>query len=94
MSNPNLQQIPSKRKDIKKFFISSFEGGFIVQADLSQAELRILAIESEEPFLIKAYKEGRDIHREVAGLVLGKPTEEVADDERQAAKQKRQDYPY
>ena len=84
--SPNLQNIPTKEKIIKNFFIPTDPNGFFVQLDLSQMELRILAIVSQEPFLLKAYKEGRDVHSEVAALLLNKKLEDVTEEERYKAK--------
>jgi len=84
--NPNLQNIPTDDKVIKKFFIPTDPKGYIVQFDFSQAELRILTVYSREPFLIKAYKENKDIHREVAALLNDKPVDKITDDERSKAK--------
>ena len=73
-SNPNLQNIPIKSelgKKIRKAFTSSFDKGFILSADYSQIELRILAHMSEDPVLIKAFKDGEDIHKRTAMEIYG-----------------------
>lgn len=38
----------------------------LVQLDYSQAELRVLALLSEDPWLIQVYKDGKDLHDAVA----------------------------
>uniref|UniRef100_A0A6M3K142 Putative DNA polymerase n=3 Tax=viral metagenome TaxID=1070528 RepID=A0A6M3K142_9ZZZZ len=85
-SEPNLENIP-RDGDIKRMFISSFPKGWIWQADYSQIELRVLAHYSNDKNLIRAFEEGRDIHREVASKVFHKPYDEVTDKERKFTKQ-------
>jgi len=57
-----------------------------VSADYSQIELRILAHLSGDEALIKAFNEGKDIHRFTAAEVLGKSQDEVTSEERSHAK--------
>ena len=84
--NPPMQTIP-REGDIKKIFISRFPGGKLIQADGSQMELRVMANESRDPRLIRAYLENRDLHRETAAKVFGKPEDEITLQERKYAKQ-------
>jgi len=88
VADPNLQNLPSKYKDVKGFFIPTDcrNGGMIVQLDFSQAELRVLACYSKDKTLIDAYAHDRDVHSEVAALVLKKSIEEVTKDDRTIAK--------
>ena len=55
-------------------------------ADYSQIELRVAAEISQDSRMIAAYKQGQDLHKLTASLIMDKPLEEVTDDERQAAK--------
>ena len=57
-----------------------------MSADYSQIELRILAHLSGDEALIKAFNEGKDIHRFTAAEVLGKSQDEVTSEERSHAK--------
>ena len=85
---PNLQNIPIRSelgRKIRHAFIAE-KGNRIVAADYSQIELRILAHVTRDPHLIEAFAAGEDIHRATASRVLGKPQEEVNDDERAMAK--------
>jgi DNA polymerase-1 len=68
-ANPNLQNIPKKGDggDIRKVFVAD-KGYYIVRTDLSQFEYRLLAHFSEDPFLMEAYKAGRDLHKETGEL--------------------------
>lgn len=67
--SPNLQQIPRK-KEIKNIF-SSREGYTLLEADFSQAELRVLAILSDDPRLKTIYLEGLDVHNITAEQIFG-----------------------
>ena len=87
-SNPNLQNIPTRTafsRQIRQAFLPK-EGWQLVAADYSQVELRILAHLSEEPILIKAYRENDDVHRLTASLLFDKEKEEISADERRIAK--------
>jgi DNA polymerase I-like protein with 3'-5' exonuclease and polymerase domains len=70
-SNPNLQQItqdPEYRHPFK-----AQNGGKIISADYGQIELRIMAAQSRDPGLVKAFTEGIHIHRQTCNLVFGEP---------------------
>jgi DNA polymerase-1 len=85
-SNPNLQNIPIRTefsRQIRKAFLPE-EGWLMVSADYSQIELRILAHLSQEPVLIEAYNNNRDVHTVTAQLLFEK--EEVTPDERRFGK--------
>ena len=86
---PNLQNIPVREdegKEIRKLFISSFENGYIVSADYSQIELRLLAHFSECKPLVDAFNNGEDIHTLTASQVFGVKIEEVTSQMRRSAK--------
>jgi len=85
-SNPNLQNIPIRTefsRQIRKAFLPE-AGWLMVSADYSQIELRILAHLSQEPVLIEAYNNNRDVHTVTAQLLFEK--EEVTPDERRFGK--------
>lgn len=87
-SDPNLQNIPVRTAEgrrIRQAFIAP-PGWRVVAADYSQIELRIMAHLSEDAGLLKAFAQGRDIHRATAGEVFGCPIEQVTADQRRAAK--------
>jgi len=88
-SNPNLQNIPIRSelgRRIRKGFVSSHRDGWILTADYSQIELRILAHLSEDEALIEAFNAGQDVHRATASLIFGVAPEQVEPDQRSAAK--------
>lgn len=88
-SGPNLQNIPIKTEEgrkIRKAFIPSDKKNILLSADYSQIELRVLAHFSEDENLIKAFKEGLDIHSFTAGLVFGVKENDVTSEMRNMAK--------
>jgi len=88
-SNPNLQNIPVKTdigRKIRGAFIPSFKNGFVLSADYSQIELRILAHLSKDPMLSEAFNSGLDIHTHTASLIFGCDESKVDDTMRTQAK--------
>lgn len=86
--DPNLQNIPVRTDEgrrIRQAFIAR-DGYCIMAADYSQIELRIMAHLSQDKGLLKAFAEGKDIHRATAAEVFGVPLEEVTGDQRRSAK--------
>lgn len=80
-SRPNMQNVPTKRKDVYKLrnlFIAG-KGKSLIVADYSQIELRMEAHLSKDPAMIKAFKEGKDLHSLTAKAVykLKEPLEEI-----------------
>ena len=62
-SNPNLQNIPKGGKsDVKKVFVSRFEGGKIIQSDFTALEVYVQAILTNCRQLIEDLKAGLDMH--------------------------------
>jgi|GEM_PF-2324448 len=68
-AEPNLQNIP--RDPMLRGMFGAPPGRILVEADLSQAELRVLAHLSGDAFLRQVYAEGRDLHSEMAASVFG-----------------------
>ncbi|MBN1405445.1 MAG: DNA polymerase I [Candidatus Omnitrophica bacterium] len=88
-SSPNLQNIPIKTEEgkrIRKAFIPSQKERFILSADYSQIELRILAHLSQDAELIEAFKKKADIHRHTASLIFNCAESEVTQTQRAQAK--------
>ena len=87
-TEPNLQNIPMRMelgRKIRKVFVPK-TGCFLMDADYSQIELRVLAHMSEDEELIQAYQMDQDIHRITASKVFNTPFEEVTDLQRRNAK--------
>ena len=88
-SEPNLQNIPIKTKlgrEIRKAFIPGEKGMELIAADYSQIELRVLAHLSADKKLIKAFKDGEDVHRFTASLIFDCDIKDVDEKMRSAAK--------
>jgi len=87
-SDPNLQNIPIRTEEgrrIRRAFIAP-RGYRIVAADYSQIELRIMAHLSADAGLLKAFREGQDVHRATAAEVFEVDLDEVSGDQRRKAK--------
>ncbi len=72
-TNPNVQNIPVRTelgREIRAAFIPA-PGNVLLSADYSQIELRLMAHFSEDPLLLKAYRENVDIHTLTASEVFG-----------------------
>ena len=86
---PNIQNIPIRTEDgrlIRSAFVPSFEGGFIVSADYSQIELRILAEVSNCESMINDFNNGMDFHTVTASKIYDEKIEDVNKDMRRIAK--------
>lgn len=88
--NPNLQNIPIRTemgKEIRKAFVPRDKNYFLISADYSQIELRLLAAICKDEALMKAFKNGEDIHRSTAALVFMVDPIDVTPDMRRKAKE-------
>ncbi|MDD3121290.1 MAG: DNA polymerase I [Bacilli bacterium] len=87
--DPNIQNMPIRTKTgqvIREIFVSRFIDGYILSADYSQIELRVLAHMSEDDAMIASYKEGIDIHTRTAASIYDVPLSEVDASMRRNAK--------
>lgn len=88
-SSPNLQNIPIKSKEgekIRKAFIPANSNDWILSADYSQIELRLMAHLSQDPTMIKAFQNQEDIHVSTAAMIFNVPISEVTKEMRGRAK--------
>jgi DNA polymerase-1 len=94
---PNLQNVPRKPEpddkhpippdlNIKRQYVSRFPGGGIMEGDLSQAEIRLAAMISQDQAMLGAIESGEDIHRAMAATMLNKAFDAVTKEERQNCK--------
>jgi DNA polymerase-1 len=90
MSDPNLQNIPIRTDEGRRIRLAFVPGdaknNVLLTADYSQIELRFLAHFTQEPALIKAFREDEDVHRTVASEVFNVPLEQVSRQQRGYAK--------
>jgi len=88
-SDPNLQNIPIQTEEgrkVRRAFIAE-KGKVLISADYSQIELRVLAHMSADANLIRAFKDGTDIHTNTAREILGlSSNDQVTKDDRRIGK--------
>ena len=87
-ANPNLQNIPVRGalgRRMRTCFTAG-AGEFLLAADYSQVELRVLAHMSRDPALLEAFREGVDIHARTAALMYDIPLAQVSQEQRRSAK--------
>ena len=89
-SNPNLQNIPVRSEEGSKirsaFVPKDRKNSFILSADYSQIELRLLAHISEDKHLIDAFNSSVDVHTLTASKGFNVPVEDVTTEMRYKAK--------
>lgn len=88
-TEPNLQNIPIRLEEgrkVREAFIPSEQGWYILAADYSQIELRILAHISQDANLVDAFQKGMDIHTRTAMDVFGVAEQDVTSQMRRQAK--------
>jgi len=73
----NMQNWPH---DLLRFLLAD-EGYVLYTVDLSQAENRIVAYVGNVVPWIEAFETGKDVHRLTASLLLGKPPDEISDED-------------
>ncbi len=70
---PNLQNLPSATvadMTLKSIVVPSDKDKIFVSADYSQIDLRVLAHFSEDPVLIEAFHNEKDIHEQTARMIF------------------------
>ena len=87
-NEPNLQNIPIRTAEgrrIREAFIAP-QRHYIISADYSQIELRIMAHISKDKGLLKAFTQGADIHCATAAEIFGVSLDAVDSEQRRYAK--------
>ena len=85
---PNLQNIPIRTAEgrrIRQAFIPE-KGNSLLAIDYSQIELRLMAHFSGDERLVEAFNKGLDVHQATAAEVFDTPLDQVANEQRRAAK--------
>lgn len=88
-SEPNLQNIPVRTeagKKIRELFTPGIGYDYLLSADYSQIELRVLAHMSEDKNFVEAFTHGQDIHTRTASEVFGVAMADVTSELRSRAK--------
>jgi DNA polymerase I-like protein with 3'-5' exonuclease and polymerase domains len=76
-ANPNMQNMPRGGTfPVKKVFVSRFDGGKIMEADMAQLEFRAAAFLSQDGVAIEEVSNGFDVHAYTAKVITdaGQPT--------------------
>ncbi|MEJ7137911.1 DNA polymerase I [Amphibiibacter pelophylacis] len=88
-NEPNLQNIPIRTPEgrrVRRAFVAR-PGHVLLSADYSQIELRLMAHISQDAGLLRAFREGIDVHRATAADIFGVASpDEVSADQRRYAK--------
>ena len=95
-SDPALQNIPirdERGRQLRSAFVAP-KGWYILSADYSQIELRILAHMSGDPGLLDFFTTGRDPHTETAALIYKMDASEITREQRNKAKAVNYGIPY
>jgi DNA polymerase-1 len=88
-SNPNLQNIPVGELagiNIRNAFVAGSRDRYLLSADYSQIELRVMAHYSEDNELMDAFSRDQDIHQHTADSVFGDDSSLSAGEKRRRAK--------
>ena len=88
-NEPNLQNIPirtERGRRVRQAFIPRDANHWLLSADYSQVELRLVAHMAKEESMLDAFAQGKDIHSETAALVFQVPVSEVTREMRSHAK--------
>jgi DNA polymerase-1 len=88
-SGPNLQNIPIRTelgREIRKAFIPK-EGYFLLAADYSQIELRVIASLADDDKMIESFNKDEDIHARTAAEICNKDIKDISKKERRDAKE-------
>jgi len=73
--DPNMQNIPSHNKDIRKMFTAD-DGYVLMSSDYSQQEPKVMTQMCGDPKMLQAYKEGKDLYAQIASLAFDNPYED------------------
>lgn len=65
VNDPPLQQLPSGGDAIRRMFIAD-PGNLMASIDFSGVELKVLAALSQDPVMLKVFKDGGDLHQTTA----------------------------
>jgi DNA polymerase I len=87
-SDPNLQNIPTRTeigRRVRQGFIAS-DGMLLLSVDYSQIELRIVAHMSGDEAMLKAFRNGEDIHAATAAAIYNIALDQVNKEQRRHAK--------
>jgi DNA polymerase-1 len=90
--NPNMQNIPKRDEEawrVRRIYRPVIPGNVITEADYSQIELRIQAWHSGDEAMLRAFREGVDIHRMLAARALSVKRGEIVKPEEVTPQERR-----
>ena len=73
--DPNLQNIPSHNKEIRKMFVAD-DGYILMSSDYSQQEPKVMTQMCGDKKMLEAYQQGKDLYAQIASLAFDKPYED------------------
>ncbi|MCI7551668.1 MAG: DNA polymerase I [Arcanobacterium sp.] len=88
-TEPNLQNIHARTEEglqIREVFVPGAGFDYLMTADYSQIEMRLMAHLSKDAALIEAFNSGEDLHRYVASQVFGIAPQDVTGAQRSKIK--------
>lgn len=88
-TEPNMQNIPVRTelgREIRRMFIAEKPDWWLIDADYSQIELRVLSHIADDEAMKSAFISGEDIHTQTASNVFGVSIEDVTPQMRSRAK--------
>ena len=74
-SNPNMQNIPSHNKEIRKMFKAT-DGYVMMSSDFSQQEVVGMAQMCGDEEMFKTFREGKDFYAQIASVSFNMPYED------------------
>lgn len=84
-SEPNLLAVPKRGLSVRDCIVPR-AGYKLIVTDYAAIELRVLAHITQCPVMVKAFRDGQDLHRLTASSMAGIPESEVTPVQRQQAK--------
>lgn len=88
-TEPNLQNIPIRTElggEVRRMFVPTDEGKCFIDADYSQIELRVLAHITGDEEMLRAFRDGVDVHTQTASQVFGVGMADVTPEMRRVSK--------
>lgn len=68
-SDPNLQNIPSHNKDVRKMFVAA-PGCVLMSSDYSQQEPKVMTQMCGDKKMLDAYRHGKDLYAQIAAIAF------------------------
>lgn len=92
VGDPGIHNLPSGKKEGQedyaalRYTFTVPDGWWMIQADYSQLELRVVATICNEPAMLDAFARGLDVHKWTASELFGVPYDQVTIGQRKVAK--------